>query len=246
MKRTMALLILVLLLIPAMAYAEDTSLQKGDSGADVVLVQQRLTDLGYIAFRATGRYGDMTETGVRNFQSRNGLSATGRIDSETYDALFSASPARAALNPGITRLVGPGLAAQPEEYGQLLEWSQMDQLIPVGSQFTVIDFNTRREYQVQRTGGTNHADVQTVDAASTDTFLQCFGGDYTWEKRPCLVEVDGQVYAASIFGTPNENAQVSGSTMPGSVCLYFSGSRSDILNMVDEEHDANILTAGTP
>ena len=246
MKKFGAAVLALLMLAPALAFAAGSSYQKGDSGADVVLLQQRLSDLGYVAFRATGKFGDMTKTGVFNFQSRNKLSANGVVDDKTYDALFSTSPVRAALNPGITRLVGPGMAALPEEYGELIDWAEADKLLPLDAEATITDLNTGKEYRVRRTGGSNHADVQTVDAASTKTFLECFGGDYTWEKRSCLVEISGKKYAASIFGTPNENNKIPESNMPGSVCLYFAGSKSDVFGIVDEEHNASVLRAANP
>ena len=243
-KKWAALTAAFLMLFPTLAMAAgDRELKKGTSGEDVVLIQQRLADLGYVPFRATGKYGDMTQTGVYNFQARNKLPATGVVNDETYQALYSTSPVRWKLNPGIARLVGPRMLKMPEEYGEIIDWAEVDKL---NWEFSIIDLNTEKRYTVRRTGGQNHADVQTVDKANTAVFLECFGGAYTWEKRSCLVEVNGKKYAASIFGTPNENNKIPESDMPGSVCLYFSGSKSDVFGVVDEEHNAAVQRAANP
>lgn len=42
---------------------------------------------------------------------------------------------------------------------------------------------------------------------------------------------------------PNANDTLKNGQMSGSVCLYFSGSTSDIGNIADVEHAANIAKA---
>ena len=55
-------------------------------------MQERLTDLGYLASgNSTGYFGDMTKTALENFQKKNGLSATGTVDSKTLQVMFSSS-----------------------------------------------------------------------------------------------------------------------------------------------------------
>lgn len=55
-------------------------------------MQERLTDLGYLASgNATGYFGDMTKKALETFQKNNGLSATGTVDSKTLQVMFSSS-----------------------------------------------------------------------------------------------------------------------------------------------------------
>ncbi|MBQ9942664.1 MAG: peptidoglycan-binding protein [Christensenellaceae bacterium] len=245
-KRVFALLAAICLLLPAAAFAAKANfpLEKGDSGDQIVIIQQRLIDLGYLHFRPTGSYGDMTYQGVLAFQENNGIAKDGMVGEDTYSHLYDAGKVRAPINPAIVRTVGPGLLATPTEYGELSSWEDIDKLFPVGDTVTVTDFNTLRTYRVTRTGGKNHADVQTVNAEAQSEFMKCFGGDYTWEKRAVLVEINGKKYAASIFGMPNANDKLKNGHMSGSVCLYFSGSTSDIGGIADAEHAANIIKAG--
>ena len=65
--------------------------QNGDYGDEIVPIQQRLIDLGYLDDEADGGYGSNTETAVKDFQNANGLVASGVVDQTTYDALFSDS-----------------------------------------------------------------------------------------------------------------------------------------------------------
>ena len=79
---------IMMLITPAAAFANETAIadsfpmKKNDSGIYTAVIQQRLYDLGYIHFRPTGKYADLTVLAVRNFQARNKLSVTGEL---TYD-----------------------------------------------------------------------------------------------------------------------------------------------------------------
>lgn len=218
-------------------------MERGKSGEEIVPVQQRLTDLGYIHFRATGLYGDMTYEGVADFQERNGLRVDGIIGESTLEKIFAPQAKRAAINPRIIRTVGPGALELPEEYGKLSNWQTVNQLFPVGETVRVRDFNTNRTWQMKRTGGENHADVQPVSQEDADELLKCFGGAYTWEKRAMLVEIQGELYAASLFGMPDSGDGVENIGTNGSFCLYFWESQSDVAGLSDAEHDAMIKKA---
>lgn len=249
MKKLVAFMLILLLLLPAAALAQPTGddfpLKKGDTGIYVVQMQQRMMDLGYIHFRPTGRYGDMTYAGVALFQQQHGLSLDGMIGEETYYSIFGTDVKRAPINDKIVRVYGPGMTQTPAEYGTMADWTEKIQnLFPVGARAAVTDLNTGTTFAVERTGGINHADVQTVDEEAQAGFLKAFGGDYSWEKRAVLVELDGAKYAASMFGMPNSNDVLKNGQMPGSVCLYFWGSKSDIgAGAPDAEHNSMIARA---
>jgi hypothetical protein len=59
-------------------------------GADVRHLQQRLLDLGYAEVgNADGIFGNLTDNGVRHFQTNNGLNVDGKVGPLTWEALFS-------------------------------------------------------------------------------------------------------------------------------------------------------------
>jgi peptidoglycan hydrolase-like protein with peptidoglycan-binding domain len=60
----------------------------GFSGTDVREIQLRLQELDYIQ-KVTDYFGDETEAAVKEFQSRNGLTADGSVGAQTKEALFS-------------------------------------------------------------------------------------------------------------------------------------------------------------
>lgn len=62
-------------------------LKSGDSGQRVIYVQSRLKELGYEFDRADGRYGKMTELGVKYYQAWHGLEPSGEMDEATYISL---------------------------------------------------------------------------------------------------------------------------------------------------------------
>ena len=67
-----------------------------DAGAYVVMLQNRLAELGYLFSEADGGYGALTESAVLSFQEANGLTPTGIADSTTQSVLYSSSAERAA------------------------------------------------------------------------------------------------------------------------------------------------------
>lgn len=214
--------------------ASANALERGSSGDEVVLAQQRLFDLGYVQFRGTGKYGEMTYQGVAQFQRVNGVAVDGQLGSDTFNMLFSPEAKRAPINGAITRSVGAGLMATATSFGRTEEWKDVKDKFTVGTTVVVKDFNTLAQFNVKRTGGENHADVAAADFESADAITKCFGGDETWEKRPVLVTIDGVLCAASLFGAKNAD---------GSYCMYFSGSGSDIGGAPDAEHEAMIAVA---
>lgn len=66
-------------------------LRREDYLHDVYLVQQRLSELGYLNENYNGYYGQDTESAVRAFQKDNGLQADGLCGQSTWEALFGSS-----------------------------------------------------------------------------------------------------------------------------------------------------------
>ena len=56
-------------------------------------MQKRLKSLGYYSGSIDGDYGNGTKTAVKNFQKRNGLKETGKVNSDTLKKLNSSSGA---------------------------------------------------------------------------------------------------------------------------------------------------------
>jgi peptidoglycan hydrolase-like protein with peptidoglycan-binding domain len=87
-------------------------LERGDRGAEVRTVQERLNDvLGGPDLEVDGRYGSATELAVERFQRAEGLSVDGEVGPRTWAALFddATTPAAIAKAVGAAELALAGL-----------------------------------------------------------------------------------------------------------------------------------------
>ena len=80
-------LALMLALVPLGTALAATVLEVGSRGSNVIKVQKKLIQYGYMDGEADGRYGEATREAVRYFQRRNGLSVDGRVGPQTAAAL---------------------------------------------------------------------------------------------------------------------------------------------------------------
>ena len=77
--------------------AQSKVIKLGDSGSDVVAIQKRLAELGYMrAANATGYFGEITQEAVMAFQRRNSLGADGKVGTVTLNTLNSSKAKKAA------------------------------------------------------------------------------------------------------------------------------------------------------
>lgn len=67
--------------------AEAKNIVKGDTTANVRIVQQRLYNLGYYTYKVDGIWGTRTKTAVKKFQKDKGLVADGIVGAKTEKAL---------------------------------------------------------------------------------------------------------------------------------------------------------------
>ena len=79
--------------------AFDRELMDGDSGPDVLALNKRLKELGYLLTEPTDTFTLETRQALYSFQKVNGINATGKLDEKTHALLYSgtALPALAAL-----------------------------------------------------------------------------------------------------------------------------------------------------
>lgn len=88
MRRAVCLaLALMLTLMPLSCAYAAVVLEVGSKGSNVVKVQKKLIQYGYMDGTADGRYGAKTRDAVIWFQKKNGLTADGRVGAKTAAAL---------------------------------------------------------------------------------------------------------------------------------------------------------------
>ena len=109
-KRILCIALCALMLFSAGAAV----LEVGSRGNDVVKVQKRLIQYGYMDGEADGRYGDATRKAVRLFQKKNGLTVDGKVGADTAAAL------------GVTLSKKSGSAAKTASAGSAPEYVSAD------------------------------------------------------------------------------------------------------------------------
>ena len=90
-KLKFVVIFLLATLMNATAFASP-SLQKNDTGKDVLTLQKKLYIIGYEITELDGEFGDETEKAVQAFQRDNEITVTGVVTNATWRALKKAKP----------------------------------------------------------------------------------------------------------------------------------------------------------
>ncbi|MBO8173008.1 MAG: LysM peptidoglycan-binding domain-containing protein [Bacillaceae bacterium] len=129
-------------------------------------------------------------------------------------------------------------------FGEYLDWwSEAQYVWPIGTVAKVTDFETGASWKMKRTIGAFHADVEPLTAQDTATMKKVWGGTWSWERRPVLVEVNGHRIAASASAMPHSVQYIQDNQFPGHTDIHFAGSRRHKDNRIDPEHQKNVRIA---
>lgn len=214
------------------------------ASVEVLRLQYRLLELDYFSYKATGTYGRMSSNSIKRFQEVNNLSADGRAGEETYNLLFSNKALRNPIPINVSIPFGPTSSQAKADFGELQDWSShVDIVFVADTTYQMTDLNTGTTLNIRRVGGTNHAKIVPETSADTEKFLQLFGGEFNWSKRPVTVHIAEKEYAASVQGMPYGTEKIDTNNMDGSCDLYFQNSLSDTSGLPDEEHRENVSRA---
>lgn len=125
---------------------------------------------------------------------------------------------------------------------EMLEWEEVNLLLPKYSKFTVKDVITGKEFRVQRRAGSRHADVQPLTNEDTATMKGIYNGTWSWKRRAIIVLHEDKKIAASMHGMPH-GAGALKNNFPGHFCIHFYGSTTHRRNFMDLSHKLMILKA---
>jgi hypothetical protein len=118
-----------------------------------------------------------------------------------------------------------------------------DNIFTRGSIAKVTHVGTGLTFYVIRYGGTNHADCEPLTAADTAVIKRIYGGRFSWDRKPIIVQVNGKKMAASMNGMPHGEYSIRNNNFPGHFCIHFYGSRTHGTNRIDPDHQAMIRIA---
>ena len=193
--------------------------QKGNSGKDVLALQQALKIKGFYKPAIDSKYGDKTVEAVKAFQKSKGLTQDGKAGNDTIKALFGKN------------------AANYTYVTERLDWFSKGVNVFTGQcVYTIKDVSTGKTFQARRRFGSNHLDSEPLTASDTAVLKSLYGGEWSWNRRAILVLYNGHVYAASMNGMPHGTSTISNNNFDGHFCIHFYNSRTHETNRVDEAH----------
>lgn len=260
-----AMLVLMMASTQVYAFAEGTLLRREMQNADVKKLQQDLHTLGLLTVNPTGFFGSLTESAVMQFQRQVGLTPDGVAGPKTLSQLMAGVSGNEKRLPPVSR--GSFTRASITDEIQLRPWfGDIERFFARGDVATIIDVNTGLSFKVQRTFGTNHADVEAVSKEDTAMLKQIAGGEWNWVRRPIIVEVHGARLAASMTAMPHAGLdhlpalqtvsnrsggfgrginldEIKGNGMDGHFDIHFLNSKTHGTNSVDAAHQKAIKEA---
>jgi peptidoglycan hydrolase-like protein with peptidoglycan-binding domain len=216
------------------------TLRQGRSGSNVRDLQSALALKGFYKGKISGSFDVRTKAAVMSFQRSVGLKSDGKAGNYTLSALYTMlyPPDLASLAPcPSVMMVCAGIPVEK------LEWSFVaKEVFNRGMDAVVVDVRTGYAFSVRRTGGTRHADVETLTPLDTAVFHKS-AGNFSWARRPIWVLVGGRRLAASMNCMPHGYDTMPGNDFKGQFCIHFVGSRTHDKNKTDPEHQACIEEA---
>ena len=200
---------------------DDDSLRKGATGTAVKTLQTNLKKLGFYTAYVDGSFGATTESAVKAFQKKYGLTADGVAGSATLKKIESV--VASASSGKITT--------------ERLDWFNGGKyVIPNGAVFQIKDVSTGLIFSARRQSGGNHMDAEPLTAEDTAILKKINGGTFSWRRRAVLVKYNGHVYAASIYSEPHGTNTILDNNFDGQFCLHFYGSKTHGTDRVDADH----------
>lgn len=200
--------------------------KKGNSGKNVLALQQALKIKGFYKAPITSTFDTNTYNAVISYQKARGISQTGEADFTTIKALFGTNAANYTY---VTE--------------EIIWFKGGSEIIPKGAVFTVKDVSTGLTYRAKRWSGGNHMDCEPLTAEDTAIMKRIYGGSWSWTRHAILVLYNGHVYAGSQNAMPHGTSTISNNNFDGHYCIHFTGSMTHGSKKVDPDHQAAIKRA---
>ena len=207
--------------------------KEGDSGSNVIKLQQALYLLGYYSGTIDGDYGNATKRAVTQFQKKRGMNADGIAGAATIRVMFSGTGLKTSSSSSVKTYKT-----------KVLDWfkDHVTNVIPKKAKFTIKDVRTGKTFTAVRWSGINHLDAEPASADDTAIFKSIYGGSWSWSRRPILILYRGNVYAASMNGMPHGTTTID-NDFDGHFCIHFKNSKTHGTEVVDADHQKAVDVA---
>jgi len=258
--------------------ASDIYLMKGDENSKVTELQKNLKVLGYFTVEPTGHFGDITVEAVKKLQNQHNLKQDGIVydstlvlinkllkEKEEADKKAAAKKAESEATKTTESDIKSSSGKKAEDY--MISWfGGVENIFNRGDTATVYDIRSGKSFKIKRSYGTNHADCETLTSEDTEIMKQIYGGQWSWERRPVIVTVNGRKIAASMAGMPHAGSDkdpaeayvtwrsgdygagtnldaVKGNGMDGHFDIHFLNSKTHSSNSVNAAHQNAVKEA---
>lgn len=214
---------------PQSAEEEITQILKvGSRGAEVIALQRRLIDLQYLSGNADGIYGPGTALAVKEFQTKNRLTADGIAGKDTITKVNSVTAianSSSVIPPAPTQPPAPSrptFTAPRASEVRYANW--FTDIRPIAQRLrdvVIYDFMSGKHYNFRIYSLGKHADGTTVTKADTD-IMNSVLGERNWTPRPVwVIFSDGRVFMASTHSHGHQNDYISDNGLQGHLCIHF-------------------------
>lgn len=246
-----AMLSLMLIFLFTPINASAALLKKGSRGGEVKSIQMALKDLGFFNYtKATGYYGTITHKAVKQFQRKNGLIVDGIVGKQTKNALL--------------QLEKEGKITRKNDGAK--DWfKDVQYIFKRGTNATITDVETGKTFDLKRTYGTNHADVEPLTKKDSAIIKDIWNG-WSWERRAVVVKVGNYTLAGSMTAMPHAGVDsapastivsnrsggygrgsnldaVKGNGANGHMDIHFLNSRTHSTNIKQASHQNMVWKA---
>lgn len=121
-------------------------------------------------------------------------------------------------------------------------WNIVNLIMEYEKPYLVIDIESGEEIVIERVGGVNHADIETIDEKNTEK-LKNIIGEYSFKKRAVLLKFNSNLFiAGSLSPYPHGENKLENS-LGGHMCLHFQNSKTHSTKIRDNEHQKMIKLA---
>lgn len=220
----------VLMIITSTEASAATLLKRGSRSTEVKNVQKTLKELGYYTYPTiTGYYGSTTERAVKRFQKAMGVSADGIVGNKTRALLNRDEKLDITKNNAAKQISVMGSVSVQAVSGGALDWfKEVRYIWKKGENAIVTDVDTGLSFEVKRTYGTNHADIEPLTKNDTNTIKEIWGG-FSWTRRAVIVQIGDYTLAGSMSAMPHAgvDSAPAGKYVRRRSCGYGWGANLD-------------------
>ena len=205
-----------------------TTLRRGDTGEQVVQLQNALATLGYpVGVSGTKEYDYTTVWAVECFQRRNGLNADGVAGAQTLAKIYGG--AAVAAKGTLSTTVAKGAAPDGGNV-ELLHWfNDIKSYLQSNHTFTVYDPATGLSWQMRLYSAGNHADSEPLTQADSDIMYKAWGNQWSWNEKPVYIKLaNGTWCIASMPNMPHLSGSISSNGFNGHTCVHFPRTMTEV------------------